>query len=104
MSEDSRRREFQATWNIGKPLPQSAAGVSSEFFPHRTLLPLLVLSRPASIARASFTSRGRCEVRRLNSYQSTMIQSLGIAEFREGEPLLHYAESIAVDIWPLKKV
>lgn len=39
----------------------------------------------------------------LDSYQSTMIESLGISE-PDREPLLHYAESIGVDIWPLKKV
>ncbi len=38
----------------------------------------------------------------LGSHQSTMIESLGIAQ-PAGEPLLHYAESIAVDIWPLRK-
>jgi hypothetical protein len=32
-----------------------------------------------------------------------MIESLGIAQ-PQGEPLLHYAESIAVDIWPLQRV
>jgi hypothetical protein len=31
-----------------------------------------------------------------------MIESLGIPQ-PAGEPLLHYAESIAVDIWPLEK-
>jgi hypothetical protein len=32
-----------------------------------------------------------------------MIESLGIAEPQE-EPWLHYAEAIAIDIWPLKRV
>lgn len=32
-----------------------------------------------------------------------MVKSLGIDE-PKGEPVLHYAESIGVNIWPLRKV
>lgn len=38
----------------------------------------------------------------LISNDSTMIESLGLPT-PKGEPLLHYAEEISVDIWPLKK-
>jgi len=69
---------------------------------HRTLLPYSCIAIDF-IARASFTSRGRCGVQRSIARQSTMIESLGIAEPQE-EPLLHYVEAIAVGIWPLKRV
>jgi uncharacterized protein YqjF (DUF2071 family) len=39
----------------------------------------------------------------LDSCESTMIESLGVTQ-PTNEPLLHYAESIAVEIWPLKAV
>jgi hypothetical protein len=39
----------------------------------------------------------------LNSLRSTMIESQGLPT-PSGDPLLHYAEALAVDIWPLEKV
>jgi len=100
--------EFQATWNIGEPLPQSMPESLEFFLTERYCLysfhcnqlyrsrifhqpwPLrsATLSEPPSVA---------------GGYHSTMIESLGIPQ-PEGEPLLHYAESIAVDIWPLQRM
>ena len=39
----------------------------------------------------------------LDNYHSTMIESHGLPT-PAGAPLLHYAEALAVDIWPLGKV
>jgi uncharacterized protein YqjF (DUF2071 family) len=93
--------ELNAAWTTGEPLPQSQPG-SIEFFlteryclysHHRDrLYRSRIFHQPWPLRSAT-----------LDSYQSTMIESLGI-EQPEGEPLLHYAESIAVDIWPLRKV
>jgi uncharacterized protein YqjF (DUF2071 family) len=92
--------EFQASWNIGEALPTSTPE-SLEFFlteryclysfhrdqPYRSR----IFHQPWALRRAT-----------LGSSRSTMIESLGISQ-PEGEPLLHYAESIAVDIWPLRQ-
>jgi uncharacterized protein YqjF (DUF2071 family) len=93
--------EFQAKWNIGEPLAQSKPD-SLEFFLteryclysyHRNqLYRSHIFHQPWPLKRAT-----------VESYQSRMIESLGIPQ-PEGEPLLHYAESIAVGIWPLKEV
>ncbi len=93
--------KFKASWTIGEALPQSTPE-SLEFFLteryclysfHRNqLYRSRIFHQPWSLRKAT-----------LDSYQSTMIEALGI-EQPGGEPLLHYAESIAVDIWPLKRV
>jgi len=37
------------------------------------------------------------------AFSSTMIESLGLPQLHD-DPVLHYAELIAVNIWPLRKV
>jgi uncharacterized protein YqjF (DUF2071 family) len=98
---ESPRAGLNASWTIGEPLPQSSPGSIEFFLTERyclysyyriQLYRSRIFHEPWPLRRA-----------RLNSRQSTMIQSLGIAEPKE-QPLLHYAEAIAVDIWPLKRV
>lgn len=93
--------KLEASWKVGEPLPQSQPG-SIEFFlteryclysyHRRRLCRSRIFHEPWPL-RAAF----------VDSFQSTMIESLGITQ-PKGEPLLHYAESIAVDIWPLQRV
>lgn len=94
------RAELSAHWLIGEPLPLAQPG-SIEFFLteryclyayHRGVYRSRIFHEPWPLRSAS-----------VSSFQSTMIQSLGI-EQPASEPLLHYAESISVDIWPLKFV
>jgi uncharacterized protein YqjF (DUF2071 family) len=93
--------EFRAKWNIGAPLPQSTPD-SLEFF--LTGRYCLYSSHRARLFRSRiFHPSWPLRKASLDSYRSTMIQALGIPE-PVGEPLLHYAESIAVGIWPLKRV
>ncbi len=97
--------EFQASWIIGAPLPQSAPE-SLEFFLteryclysfHRQQLYRSRIFHPSwPLHSATLASEG-------GEYRSTMIEALGLAQ-PPGAPLLHYAEAIAVDIWPLKEV
>jgi uncharacterized protein YqjF (DUF2071 family) len=95
------RAELQASWTIGEPLPQSSAGSIEFFLTERYCLYSLHRKR---IRRSRiFHEPWPLRKATLNSRQSTMIQSLGIAESQE-EPLLHYAEAIAVDVWPLRLV
>jgi hypothetical protein len=93
--------EFRAKWNIGESLPQSTPG-SLEFF--LTERYCLYSSDRDRLSRSRIFHRPwPLQSATVESYQSTMIESLGIPQ-PEGQPLLHYAESIAVDIWPLKSV
>lgn len=101
--------EFKASWIIGEPLPQSTPD-SREFFlteryclysHHRDqLYSSRIFHKPWPLRKAEL---GSVTTALADRYESTMIQALGIPE-PEGEPLLHYAESIAVEIWPLKGV
>ena len=93
--------KLNLSWKVGEALPESTPG-SIEFF---------------LTERYSLYAYHRGEVYRsrihhdpwplrsavTDSCDSTMIQSLGIDQ-PTGEPLLHYAEAIAVDIWSLKRV
>jgi uncharacterized protein YqjF (DUF2071 family) len=92
--------EFQATWNIGGPLPQSTPGSLEFFLTERFCLYSLHRQQlyRSRIFHSSWPLRGAT----LAAYRSTMIPALGISE-PQGQPLLHYAESIAVDIWPLQR-
>jgi len=93
--------KLEASWEIGEPLPKAAPD-SIEFFlteryclysyHRRGLYRSRIFHEPWPLRAAS-----------VDSCQSTMIESLGIAQ-PKGAPLLHYAESIAVDVWPLQKV
>ncbi len=101
----SRRRnqgfpaEFNAIWTIGEPLPESAPGSLEFFLTERyclysgnrdRLYRARIFHQPWSLRRAT-----------LSAHRSTMIESHGLP-VPGGEPLLHYAESLAVNIWPLR--
>jgi len=95
------RAELNASWTIGEPLPRASPGSIEFFLTERYCLYSLhcgrlyrsrIFHEPWPLRKAT-----------LNSRRSKMIESLGIAAPRES-PLVHYAEKIAVDIWPLKKV
>jgi uncharacterized protein YqjF (DUF2071 family) len=91
--------EFQATWNIGEPLAQSQPDSLEFFLTERYCL--YSFHRDQVFRSRIFHQPWLLRSATVESYQSTMIESLGIPQ-PQGEPLLHYAESIAVDIWPLK--
>jgi uncharacterized protein YqjF (DUF2071 family) len=95
------RAELQASWTIGEPLPQSSAGSIEFFLTERYCL--YSLHRKRIHRSRIFHEPWPLRKATINSRQSTMIQFLGIAESQE-EPLLHYAEAIAVDVWPLRLV
>jgi uncharacterized protein YqjF (DUF2071 family) len=100
---DSRGQpaELKTSWTIGGALPPAPAETIDFFLTERYCLyshhrRQLYRSRifhpPWPLQSAQFVD-----------YESTMIEAQGIATPGD-EPLLHYAESIAVDIWPLRKV
>ncbi len=92
--------EFHATWVIGESLPQSQPGTLQFFLTERYCL---YTSHRGELYRARiFHSPWSLQTAMLSGFDSSMIESHGLPTPR-GEPLLHYSEEIAVDIWPLKK-
>jgi uncharacterized protein len=96
---DRPRAELDMDWKIGAPLPQAQVGSIDFFLTERYCLYAL---KDGEIYRARiFHEPWRLQTAAIGSLRSTMIDSLEISQ-PGGPPLLHYAESIAVDIWPLK--
>jgi uncharacterized protein YqjF (DUF2071 family) len=94
--------EFEATWEIKDALRRESEPGSLPFFlteryclyaAHReSLFRCRVFHPPWSLQGAS-----------LLSYRSAMIEALGLPT-PKGDPLLHYAEALQVDIWPIARV
>jgi len=93
--------ELNASWTIGEALPTASAETIEFFLTERYCL--YSHHRERLYRSRIFHPPWPLQSAKLDDYQSTMIEAQGIAT-PEGAPLLHYAESIAVDIWPLKKV
>ncbi|HEU5238171.1 MAG TPA: DUF2071 domain-containing protein, partial [Pyrinomonadaceae bacterium] len=95
------RAALDVSWTVAEPLPLSKPG-SIEFFLteryclyayyHDRLYQSRIFHEPWKLHGASS-----------DSCHSTMVESLGIAQ-PSASSLLHYAESIAVEIWRLKRV
>ncbi|HUE83120.1 MAG TPA: DUF2071 domain-containing protein [Pyrinomonadaceae bacterium] len=95
---DSPSAAFSARWEIGAPLPTAEPG-SLEFF--LTERYCLYSARKEKIYRARIQHQPwplqRAEV---SAFSSTIIEASGLPELTS-EPLLHYAEELSVEIWPL---
>jgi len=92
--------ELQASWTIGEPLPESEPETLQFFLTERYCL---YSSHDDRLYRARIWHEPwSLQSARLESLHSTMIEAVGLPT-PEGEPLLHYAEEIAVGIWPLGK-
>ena len=98
---NSPRAELKASWTIGELLPESTPESIEFFLTERYCL--YSLHRNRLYRSCIFHEPWGLRKATLTAYQSTMIESLGIAAPQK-EPLLHYAEAIAVDIWALKRV
>jgi uncharacterized protein YqjF (DUF2071 family) len=94
------RAALHASWTVGEPLAQSLSDSIEFFLTERYCL--YSLHRNRLYRSRIFHEPWPLRSATLNSRHSTQIESLGIKLPPEA-PLLHYAESIAVDIWPLKK-
>jgi uncharacterized protein len=91
--------EFSASWKIGATLPYSHPG-SLEFF--LTERYCLYSERDGELYRGRiYHEPWPLQKASLSSLESSMVESLGLPT-PKGEPLLHYAEEISVDIWPLE--
>jgi uncharacterized protein YqjF (DUF2071 family) len=98
---DTPPAEFRATWEVGDALPESEPGSLAFFLTERYCL---YAARGERLYRAR-VHHAPWPLRRatLSEFRSTMIESHGL-KTPGGEPLLHYAESLAVDVWPLERV
>jgi uncharacterized protein YqjF (DUF2071 family) len=93
--------ELDATWKIGETLAYSHPG-SLEFF----------LTERYCLYAAHKQKLYRCRIHHepwplqkatLSSFDSTMLEAQGLPTPKD-KPLLHYAEEVSVDIWPLEEV
>jgi uncharacterized protein YqjF (DUF2071 family) len=98
---EDRPAEFNASWKIGESLRYAHPG-SLEFF--LTERYCLYSENDNEIYRSRiYHEPWPLQKASLVSFESTMIESHGLPT-PKGEPLLHYAEEISVDIWPLEDV
>jgi uncharacterized protein YqjF (DUF2071 family) len=98
---DAPAARFDATWKIGETLAYSHPG-SLEFF--LTERYCLYSAYKQKLYRARiFHEPWPLQKATVSSFDSTMIESHGLPTPKD-EPLLHYAEEISVDIWPIKEV
>jgi uncharacterized protein len=98
---DQPKASFDATWKIGETLPYSHPG-SLEFF--LTERYCLYTTHKQKLYRARiFHEPWPLQKASLSSFSSTMIESHKLPMPKDA-PLLHYAEEISVDIWPLEEV
>jgi uncharacterized protein YqjF (DUF2071 family) len=104
-SERTDRRSepahFGATWEVGEPVEQATPDTLTFFLTERyclysarreELFRCRIHHPPWPLRRAALTH-----------HNSTLLESLGLPE-PQGEPLLHYAEAIKTDIWPLRRL
>lgn len=92
---------LDATWTIRDAFEQATPDSLSFFLTERYclyaarrdhLFRMRVFHKPWPLRQAT-----------LSAYSSTMIEAMGLPS-PKGEPLLHYAEELKVDIWPMKRV
>jgi uncharacterized protein len=92
---------FKASWNVGEMKPFSHPESLDFFLTERYCL---YSESGGDLYRARiFHQPWPLQEATINSYRTTMIESLGVKS-PKGEPVLHYAEEIEVDIWAIKRV
>ena len=98
---DAPAAGFHAGWTIGEHLPPAEPD-SLEFF--LTERYCLYSSFREQLYRCRvFHDPWPLRAAEVSSHESTMLEAAGLAQ-PLGEPLLHYAEELKVDIWPLLRV
>ena len=91
---------FDSTWTIGDRLPESQPGSLDFFLTERYCL---YSKHDSDIYRARIHHLPwPLQEAQLDSLNSSMIESQGLPT-PQGDPLLHYAERLTVDIWRLMK-
>lgn len=93
--------DFNAVWEIGDPLQRAEPDSLAFFLTERYCL----YSANAEQLYRSRVHHATWPLRRaeLDAHDSTLVESLGIPA-PTAPPIIHYAESLRVDIWPLMRV
>ncbi|MCA1591103.1 MAG: DUF2071 domain-containing protein [Acidobacteria bacterium] len=98
---DATPAEFDATWTAGEPLESSRPDTLDFFLTERYCL---YAARREELFRARiFHEPWPLRRAELTSHHSTMVEALGLPT-PAGDPLLHYADTLKVDIWPLVRL
>jgi uncharacterized protein YqjF (DUF2071 family) len=98
---DAPPAAFRAEWSFGEPLEQSEPGSLAFFLTERYCL---YSSRREELYRCRvFHPPWPLRRAEVSAFDSTMLEALGLPT-PEGEPLVHYADRIKTDIWPLRRV
>ena len=93
--------DFHAVWHIGEKLPRTEPG-SLEFF--LTERYCLYSGHAGKLYRARINHEPwPLACANVTSFRSTMLEAQVLTTPNEA-PLLHYAEALKVEIWPLKKL
>jgi uncharacterized protein YqjF (DUF2071 family) len=99
-TEEDRAAEFSASWKIGKELPEAEPGTLEFFLTERYCL---YSASGESIYRARIHHRPwPLRQAKLISHASDIAESDYLPKLK-GDPLVHYAEALAVDVWPPEK-
>jgi uncharacterized protein YqjF (DUF2071 family) len=99
--DDDSPAAFKATWKIGDPLPQSQPG-SKEFF--LTERYMLYAEDDDQLYRARiYHDPWPLQEAELKTWGSSMLEANRLTQ-PDGEPLVHYAEELDVEIWYLERV
>jgi uncharacterized protein len=98
---DSASVEFQASWQVQEEIGQAEPDTLEFFFVERYCL---YTTAGTSLYRCRIHHRPwRLRNAHLSALLSTMIAAQGLSEPTE-KPLLHYSESLDVEIWGLEEV
>ena len=98
---DDPQANFKGSWTVGKTKPFSHPESLDFFLTERYCL---YSEKEGDLYRARiFHPPWPLQEATMNSYESTMIEALRVASPR-GEPVLHYAEEIEVDVWAIKRM
>ena len=98
---DEPLAEFKADWSVGERLPQSQPG-SREFF--LTERYLLYTEFEDELYRARiYHEPWELYEAELTNFGSTMLEAKQLIH-PTTQPILHHAEQVSVDIWPLESV
>lgn len=92
---------FEATWRVGERLPQAEPGSLEFFLTERYCL--YSVQREQLYRCRIFHDPWPLHAAEVSAHASTMLEAAGL-DAPAGAPLLHYAEELKADIWPLTRV
>ncbi|HEX8354086.1 MAG TPA: DUF2071 domain-containing protein [Pyrinomonadaceae bacterium] len=98
---DAPAADFRAGWTFGGRLAQAEPDSLDFFLTERYCL--YSAAREQLYRCRVFHEPWPLRAAEVSSHESTMLEALGLAA-PAGEPLVHYAEELKVDIWPLARV